>query len=107
MNDDNDAENDSDENKKTQAGFFDGLRLILTIPYIGGVALVSTLYEVVATITDYQMKVLAHETATDAASLAAFLGAFGMATNGLALVAALLGYVCLLSSHCFSSFIFR
>eukprot|EP01108_Squamamoeba_japonica_P003431 TRINITY_DN2795_c0_g1_i1.p1 TRINITY_DN2795_c0_g1~~TRINITY_DN2795_c0_g1_i1.p1 ORF type:complete len:205 (-),score=58.08 TRINITY_DN2795_c0_g1_i1:4-618(-) len=56
-----------------------------------GVALVSTLYEVIATITDYQMKVLAHEASPDAASLASFLGAFGMAANSLALVTALLG----------------
>jgi len=56
------------------------------------VFLISTLYEVIATITDYQMKVLAHDAVEgDTAGLAAFLGSFGMATNGLALVAALTG----------------
>jgi AAA family ATP:ADP antiporter len=77
--------------KKQDTGFLEGLKLVATVPYIRGVALVSTVYEVIATITDYQMKVLAHESSQDTASLAAFLGAFGMATNGLALVAALLG----------------
>lgn len=77
--------------KKSESGFLEGLKLVAGVPYIRGVALISTLYEVIATITDYQMKVLAHESSKDTASLAAFLGAFGMATNGLALVAALLG----------------
>jgi AAA family ATP:ADP antiporter len=76
---------------KAPTGFLEGLKLVLTVPYIGGVALISTIYEVIATITDYQMKVLAFESSQSTEALAAFLGAFGMATNGLALVAALLG----------------
>jgi AAA family ATP:ADP antiporter len=86
-----DDQSSSGSGKKQESGFLEGLKLVATVPYIRGVALVSTIYEVIATITDYQMKVLAHESSQDTASLAAFLGAFGMATNGLALVAALLG----------------
>jgi hypothetical protein len=81
------------------------LVLIAKHRYITGIALVSTLNEVVATITDYQMKVcfviieynscdlplfihfykkvLAHDTTENTAELASFLGTFGMATNSL------------------------
>lgn len=51
----------SDKEAKANASFFDGLRLIATHRYLLMLLLISTLYEVIATITDYQMKVLAHD----------------------------------------------
>lgn len=77
------------ENKK--GGFFDGVKLIATRPYILGIAIVSTLYEVVTTIVDFQMKSLASEVYTTAESFTVFMGWFAMSANGLALVLALLG----------------
>ena len=47
---------------KSKAGFFEGLRIIATRPYVLGIMLVSTLYEVISTIVDYQLKVMAHNT---------------------------------------------
>lgn len=77
------------EGKK--GGFFDGLKLIATRPYILGIAIVSTLYEVIGTIVDFQMKSLAFEVYTTAESFTVFMGWFAMSANGLALVLALLG----------------
>ena len=39
-------------------GLFEGLRLLLRHPYVLGIFAVSALFEVIATIMDYQMKVL-------------------------------------------------
>lgn len=52
---------ESDEHgavKKKKTGAWEGLRLIATKPFIAGIAIVSTIYEVVGTITDYQFKVI-------------------------------------------------
>jgi AAA family ATP:ADP antiporter len=78
---------------KPKANFTEGLRIIATRPYVTGIFLVSTLYEVIATLTDYQMKVIAASTPeySSPEGLTSFLGTFGMATNGLALVISLLG----------------
>jgi len=77
------------ETKKT--GFFEGVRLILTRPYILGIFIVSTLYEVIGTIIDYQMKSIASDIYSTPEALTVFLGWFAMAANGLSLVLALLG----------------
>ncbi len=77
--------------KKT--GFMEGLKLLLTRPYLLGIFAVVTIYEVVGTIVDYQMKMQAQALPQYASreSLTAFLGVFGMAANTLAFLMALLG----------------
>ena len=82
--------------KKEQSfveSFFGGLRLIFSRSYIFGILIVSTLYEVIGTIIDYQMKRQADVFPAFAgeAGFAQFTGIFGVASNGLALVMALLG----------------
>ncbi len=79
------------DNKKPKTGIFEGLRLLLSRPYLIGVFGVATLYEVVVTIADYQMKFLGDETFKSPEAFTVFLGKFGMATNTLALVFALIG----------------
>lgn len=74
-------------------GFLGGLRLIVTRPYIFGILIVSTFYEVIGTIIDYQMKRQASvfpEYASEV-GFAKFMGIFGVCTNGLAFLMALLG----------------
>ena len=67
-----------------------GIRLLFTRKYLFGVLLCSTLYEVIVTINDFQMKALGdHIFGTD--DFALFLGWFGVATNSLAFFLALLG----------------
>lgn len=67
-----------------------GIRLLFTRSYLFGVLLCSTLYEVIVTIVDYQMKALAAPLMTSV-QFATFLGWFGVCVNGLAFLLALLG----------------
>ncbi len=79
--------------KKPKTGFLEGLKLLLTRSYLFSIFVIVSLYEVIGTIIDYQMKVQAKalpEYSTPAA-LTQFLGFFGLCTNGIALVMALLG----------------
>lgn len=51
-------ESDDSGHKKKKTGAWEGVRLITTKPYLMGVFVISTVYEVVGTIIDYQFKVL-------------------------------------------------
>lgn len=77
--------------KKKGSGPIEGLRLLLSKPYLLGILGVSTLYEVVGTILDYQMKFAASETYNSVEKVAAFFGLYGQCANGLSLAFALLG----------------
>ena len=77
--------------KKAKTGIFEGLRLLLSRPYLVGVFGVAVLYEVVVTIMDYQMKFLADTVYQGSDSFTSFLGYFGVATNSVALVFAIVG----------------
>jgi AAA family ATP:ADP antiporter len=83
----------SSQNVKKKTGFWEGLVLLLTRPYVFGIFLIVSFYEIVGTIIDYQMKVLASRMPEYASpeALTSFLGFFGICANGLALVMALLG----------------
>lgn len=72
-------------------GFLSGLVLLATRPYLLGVLIVSTFYEVVITIVDYQMKSQAAVAYAGELGFQTFMGYFGVIANGLALVMALLG----------------
>lgn len=76
-----------------KTGFLEGLKLLVTRPYLLGIFAVVTIYEVVGTIVDYQMKMQAQALPQYASreSLTAFLGVFGMSANALAFFMALLG----------------
>lgn len=77
--------------KKT--GFFRGLKLVTTRPYLFGVFLLVAFYEIVTTIVDYQMKMQAQALPeySTREGLTSFMGMFGMSTNILAFVIALFG----------------
>lgn len=76
-----------DHNQKQD--FFGGIKLLLTQPYLRGVLIVSTFYEVAVTIVDYTMKYQAKTIYP--IHFQWFLGTFGIATNSLAFIMALLG----------------
>ncbi len=50
-------ESDDAGTKKRKTGAWEGLRLIVTKPFLMGILVVSTVYEIVGTIIDYQFKV--------------------------------------------------
>lgn len=77
--------------KKPKTGFFEGLNLIATRPYVMGILVVSTIYEIVATILEFQMHMIAKDVFNSRDLYAQFVGKFGMSVNTLALVFALLG----------------
>ncbi len=49
---------DADAVSKNTEGVFGGIMLILTRPYLIGIAIVSTIFEIISTITDFQFKKL-------------------------------------------------
>lgn len=81
---------DVQESKKPKTGLFEGLRLLLVRPYLLGVFAIATIYEVVGTIMDFQLKMLARQSYSKEA-LASFMGSFGVWSNCMALVFALFG----------------
>jgi AAA family ATP:ADP antiporter len=85
------TEQERQEAKKPKTGFFEGLRLLLTSPYLLGVFVVATVYEIVGTIMDLQMKLLAKAAVGSGAPLTSFMGKFGLAGNLVPLVLALFG----------------
>lgn len=83
--------------EKKQEGFFEGLfvglKLIATRPYIFGILIVSTVYEVISQIVEYQMNTQANAFPEFASveGFAKFMGYYGTATNTLSFLMALLG----------------
>lgn len=74
--------------KKKKPDFLAGIKLLLTRPYLLGVFIVSTFYEIAKTIVDYQMKTQADIIGIN---FKWFMGIYGVCVNTLAFVMALLG----------------
>jgi AAA family ATP:ADP antiporter len=74
-------------------GFFSGLTLLATRPYLLGVLIISTFYEVCMQIVDYQLHVQASNTPDYASAVAfnRFEGILGVSANALSFLIALLG----------------
>ncbi len=75
--------------KKQKPDILAGIRLLFTQPYLFGVFIVSTFYEIVKTIVDFQMK--SQASLLPGVNFEVFLGWFGFCTNFLAFAMALLG----------------
>ena len=76
--------------KKSKPDFFAGIRLLLTRPYLMGILVVSTFYEIAKTVVDYQMKSQA-SLIYDEVGFQWFQGIYGIASNGLGFFIAILG----------------
>ena len=83
------AEKTDDKKKKT--GMLEGLKILATRPYIMGVLAVSTIYEVINTMLEFEMKLIAKQTYVTKEAFASFNGMYGLFANGLALAFAILG----------------
>jgi len=83
--------------EKKKEGFFEGftsgLVLLVTRPYLMGILVISTFYEVCSQIVDYQMHTQASRVPAfaSAEAFARFEGIFGVSSNGLSFLIALLG----------------
>jgi len=76
---------------KKKTGFLEGLKLIVTKPYVIGILVVSTIYEIIATILEFQMNMIAKGFFPTRDAFASFNGKYGMSINFMALLFALLG----------------
>ncbi len=76
---------------KKKSSPVEGLKLLFTRSYLFGVLGISTLYEVVGTILDLQLKFLAQDAYGTPEKVVAFLGQFGLATNATTFILALTG----------------
>lgn len=75
--------------KKSKPDMLAGLKLLLTQPYLMGVFVVSTFYEVAKVVVDYQMK--SQAAIIPGFDFQHFLGIFGVSVNALSFIMALLG----------------
>ncbi len=75
--------------KKSSPDFLAGVKLLATKPYLMGVLVVSTFYEIAKSVLDYQMK--SQGSLVYGSNFKKFLGIYGMSVNGLAFLMALLG----------------
>ena len=75
--------------KKQKPDILAGVRLLFTQPYLLGVFIVSTFYEIVKTIVDFQMK--SQASLLPSVNFEVFLGWFGFCTNLTAFLMALFG----------------
>jgi AAA family ATP:ADP antiporter len=84
-------ESDDSGAKKKKTGALEGLRLIVTKPYLLGVAVVSTVYEVVGTIIDYQFKILSKLSFPVTEELSSFFAFFAMSSAFIGILFAIGG----------------
>jgi len=75
---------------KPKAGFFEGIRLLFSRPYLLGIFTIVAFYEIVVTILDYHFKVLASNAYTGDA-LTQYLYTYALWTNGIALICLMFG----------------
>lgn len=83
--------NKSNGIRNTKTGFLEGLKLIITKPYVMGILVISVIYESINTILEFQMSMIAKDIFTTRDIFATFTGKLGSSINGLAFCFALLG----------------
>jgi len=69
------------EKKKGEGGFLEGLKLMLSQPYLLGIFGIITFYEIIVTVFDYYFKLMAQAQILDKAEKLAFLGEYALYTN--------------------------
>lgn len=77
--------------KKPKTGMLEGLKILLTRPYVMGILGLVLFYEIILTISEFEMKMLATRVYTTTATFASFNGMYGMCANTLSLLFALVG----------------
>jgi len=81
----------SNKQKKSEMSLLDGVLMIGKDPYVLGLFSISTIYHVIGTITDYQMKKLAQAVYPDPAQRMEFMASFGFCTNVFSFVFSFFG----------------
>ncbi|MFT6765237.1 MAG: AAA family ATP:ADP antiporter [Alteromonas naphthalenivorans] len=77
--------------KKSSPSFFEGIKLIFSQPYLLGIVAIVSLYEIVGTVLELHMKILAAEVLDNGAAMQEFFFKYAICANGVALISLLLG----------------
>lgn len=72
-------------------GLVEGLRLLLTKPYVMGIFVVATIYEIIGVIFEYQLNVLENHAFHSASGVTEFEALFGVMVNTLSLCFTIFG----------------
>lgn len=79
------------QEKKTVTGFMQGIKLLITKPYLLGILGVGTLGSLIAIFLEYELLYLTQDTYHTPEKIIEFLGLFGQTTNFLTLIITLIG----------------
>jgi AAA family ATP:ADP antiporter len=79
------------DNQESQTGLLEGLRLLITTPYVMGIFAVATLYEIIGTMLEFQLNMLGEQMYPIKTDFAWFDGLYGVMVGILAFLFALLG----------------
>lgn len=79
------------QDRKPSTGFTEGLRLLLTRPYLIGILGIATLGSIIATILEFELIYRAKEAYQSTERITEFLALYGQCANGLTLLFALFG----------------
>ncbi len=76
---------------KAATGALEGLRLLLSTPYLMGILVIGTVYDIIGEILHLQMMIIAHSVYPSPETMTSFMGTFGIAVNMLSLFFAFAG----------------
>ncbi len=79
------------QDKKESVGFLDGLKVIVTRPYVGGIFLIIFFHELISTVMNYQMLFLVETTYLDPGARTKFLFDYGLYAQSIACLFGLVG----------------
>lgn len=79
------------KHEKAKTGFFEGLKLLVSQPYLLCIFASISLYEIIVTIFDFHMKTMANSSLEGSGALTAYLGEFGFWTNLMSFACLILG----------------
>lgn len=74
-----------------EPGFLEGLKLLLTKPYLLGIFLVITIYEIIVTVFDFLLKAMSKDVFPDPVEHASYLNQFAITTGVVATLAVIFG----------------
>ncbi|MGB8467584.1 MAG: Npt1/Npt2 family nucleotide transporter [Candidatus Babeliales bacterium] len=77
--------------KESEPGFLEGLKLLVSQPYLLGIFLIITIYEVIVTVFDYHLKTMSKAVYPNEVDHAAYLTNYAIATGIVATICLLLG----------------
>lgn len=76
---------------ESEPGFLEGLKLLVTQPYLLGIFMIITIYEVIVTILDFHFKATAAAIYPEESSLSSYLSEYAVLTGLVSMLCVLLG----------------